>query len=150
MQCPCGSQKTYRDCCGIYHTGAQKPATPEALMRARYSAYTLAKIDFIVATMRGNAAQGFDVVDAERWAKQVNWLKLTVLGTSQQNNTKNTVTFLVQYALNGKEKFLFEKSLFEKMNDQWYYTEGLSPSIGRNDACPCGCGKKYKKHVGNT
>ena len=47
--CPCGSEKTYEDCCGPWHagfkTGVHAP-TPEALMRSRYRAYVLGLIEY--------------------------------------------------------------------------------------------------------
>ena len=47
FSCPCGSGKNYSDCCEKIIKGT--PAeTPEALMRARYSAYVKGEIDFII------------------------------------------------------------------------------------------------------
>lgn len=42
--CPCGSQIEYKSCCGVYHQGARVAPTPEALMRSRYTAYSLGNI----------------------------------------------------------------------------------------------------------
>ena len=39
--CPCQSSKSYKDCCGRFHTHAQFPETAEQLMRSRYAAYVL-------------------------------------------------------------------------------------------------------------
>ena len=77
--CPCDSQKKYLYCCEPFIMGKQIPETPEALMRSRYSAYTMANIDYIKETMRGNALVGFQELDAKRWAKRVTWIKLKVL-----------------------------------------------------------------------
>ncbi|MEI3144987.1 MAG: YchJ family metal-binding protein [Dakarella massiliensis] len=38
--CPCGSGKTYEDCCGRYHAGTPAPDA-RSLMASRYSAYAL-------------------------------------------------------------------------------------------------------------
>jgi SEC-C motif-containing protein len=48
-----------------------------------------------------------------------------------------------------------ERSVFEKIENRWYFKEGEmmkpkqvrreAPKVGRNDPCPCGSGKKYKK-----
>ncbi|UNB77983.1 SEC-C domain-containing protein [Escherichia coli] len=35
-----------------------------------------------------------------------------------------------------------------KENGQWYYIDGTRPQICRNDPCPCGSGKKFKKCCG--
>lgn len=42
----CGSHQA---CCGRYHAGALAP-TPEALLRARFSAYAMQNVDYLVAT----------------------------------------------------------------------------------------------------
>ena len=39
--CPCGSGRSYAACCRPAHDGSVPPPTPEALMRARYSAFAL-------------------------------------------------------------------------------------------------------------
>ena len=50
-----------------------------------------------------------------------------------------------------------EIGLFKKINGEWMYSVGnVKPmtvvregaKIGRNDPCPCGSGKKYKKCCG--
>ena len=43
--CPCGSGELYEKCCGVYHSGAAVPETPEQLMRSRYSAYVKRETD---------------------------------------------------------------------------------------------------------
>ena len=44
--CPCGSAKPYSQCCEPLIRG-ERALTPEALMRARYSAYVNTEVDFI-------------------------------------------------------------------------------------------------------
>jgi len=51
-----------------------------------------------------------------------------------------------------------EKSEFVRTDGQWLFTRPLrtgpapirstAPKVGRNDPCPCGSGKKYKKCCG--
>ena len=67
--CPCGSQHLYDSCCGLYLDKKQKPQTPEQLMRSRYTAYSVANIDYIKNTMQGNPLIGFNEQEAEKWAK---------------------------------------------------------------------------------
>ena len=50
MRCPCGSNRTYDDCCGPYLEGRSDPPTAEALMRSRYTAYARGAIDYLLAT----------------------------------------------------------------------------------------------------
>ena len=51
--CPCGSGLEYMKCCGIIHKNADAfaNATPEQIVRARYSAYAKREIDFIVGSV---------------------------------------------------------------------------------------------------
>src|ERR1700733_8837119 len=49
MQCPCHSGKPYQECCSPYHQG-DSPPNALALMRSRYSAYALHKVDYIIVT----------------------------------------------------------------------------------------------------
>jgi SEC-C motif-containing protein len=39
-----------QECCDKYVAGRALPPTPEALLRSRYSAYALGKVDHLVAT----------------------------------------------------------------------------------------------------
>ena len=46
-KCPCMSGKAYAECCEPVIKGTRKAATPEELMRSRYSAYAKAEIDHL-------------------------------------------------------------------------------------------------------
>ena len=52
----------------------------------------------------------------------------------------------------GEWLLLEEKSRFERLEDRWYYLAGETDfrpaSVGRNDPCLCGSGKKSKKCCG--
>ena len=50
LSCPCGSDKYYKACCGLYHTGEAAP-TAEALMRSRWSAFALGKGEYLYDTL---------------------------------------------------------------------------------------------------
>jgi SEC-C motif domain protein len=151
--CPCGTGKNYAECCGIFIQAQQKPLTPEALMRSRYSAYTQANMDYIAQTMKSPAKDRFDAKSSGEWAKRVTWLRLEVKATSIQAS-KGFVEFIAYFKEQGKINTLHELSEFCLENGEWYYVDGkhlssiasstLSP-VGRNDLCPCGSGKKYKK-----
>lgn len=60
-----------------------------------------------------------------------------------------TVSFSARFILQDKLQQLTELSRFVHCAGRWFYLDGvLSPipsqKISRNDACPCGSGKKYK------
>jgi len=125
-QCPCGSNKKFNDCCGQYINDLAIAPTAETLMRSRYSAYSLAKIDYIVNTMRAPATNGFDPVDTKRWAEQSKWLGLKVVNTKEGQATDNRgwVEFIARYELNAKTQSMHERSEFHKIDGRWYYVSG--------------------------
>lgn len=155
--CPCGTDKIYSECCGVFISGKLNPATPEELMRSRYTAYSQANIDYIAATMKGPAALNFDRVDANQWAHDVNWLALEVVNASH-NDSIGHVEFLAHYAHGGQRFVLHEISEFRFEDGRWYYVDGKAPEkisskktapvVSRNALCSCGSNKKYKKCCG--
>ncbi|MBP9722782.1 MAG: YchJ family protein [Gammaproteobacteria bacterium] len=154
--CPCGSNNQYLDCCGLYITADKFPETPEQLMRSRYTAYTMANIDYIFDTMRDNALKNSDRVEALKWAKSSKWLGLEVLKTSVNlENTEGEVEFIAKFQQNSHTQEHREHAKFKKYHNKWYYIGEVpkvkaipqlnKEKIGRNDECHCGSGKKYKK-----
>ena len=149
--CYCGSDLPYSDCCQPYHQQVKKAATPEALMRSRYSAYTLANIDYIQATMCGAASAGFDPLSAKLWAQRVIWIKLQVLNASQVSPSQGQVEFVATFVDHKKLIHMHERSDFLYADGQWFYTSGQPMVqagreiiISRNTPCPCGSHKKWK------
>lgn len=124
MNCPCGNTKPYTQCCEPYIKGKKKAPTPEALMRSRYTAYTLGNLDYIEQTMRGDALARFDRKEAESNIKNTEWLKLDVL-FSEEEEDKGTVQFIATFRFGGEEHFMHEISSFEKVDGKWYYTKGI-------------------------
>lgn len=146
--CPCGSTKNYALCCETFITGKAIPATPEELMRSRYSAYAKAEINYIADTMIGPAAADFNKEHALQSAPHIKWLGLKII-QSDFNDSRGTVEFIAQYSLLSNKETVYEISEFHKENNRWFYYDGATPKVGRNDACPCGSGKKFKKCCGN-
>ncbi len=123
-RCPCGSQIEYQACCGVFHKGKAVAETPEALMRSRYSAYSLASIDYIQRTMQGKPLIGFDKAAAEAWAKSAKWLGLEVLEVENVSSTLGYVTFIAYFMENGKAQAIHERSEFRYIDGQWFYVDG--------------------------
>lgn len=145
-------------CCGPLIAG--KPAlTAEALMRSRYTAYTLGNLAYIEETCAGEAALAFDRGEMERSLPGTEWHGLAIDATEAggESDTTGTVTFTVRYRQHGRLFSQSETSQFRRVMGAWRYTKGsvalsapkpASAAIGRNDPCPCGSGKKYKKCCG--
>jgi len=174
--CPCGSTQNYADCCARYVDHQEAAPTPVLLMRARYTAFTLGKIDFIKSTLHGTAKRQFDEQAAKDWAAEATWLGLNILNASPvaENDSVGYVEFIADCEEHGKKYHAHERSRFEKIKGLWYYTDGIamnepeehehvhtdqcrhdhhheparSQKVGRNDPCPCGSGQKYKKCCG--
>ena len=80
----------------------------------------------------------------------IRWRKLNVL-TSAATEKIGSVEFIANYTVGNKYFAMHELSSFIKQDNKWYYMTGviqgksgkLTPN--RNDHCPCGSGKKYKK-----
>ena len=155
--CPCGSGRSLDECCGRYLSGKAQAPTAEALMRARYSAHVTANIDFIERTRARETRDSFDRAGATKWAKDSDWKGLTITSVEggSEKDTKGTVSFVAAFALEGKEYRHEEVAWFRKDDGAWVFVDGKlpkqepfvrqGPEVGRNDPCPCGSGKKFKK-----
>ncbi len=160
--CPCGSGKKYSECCEPLHKGTQKAQTPEALMRARYSAYVKHEIDFIINTCEtGEKIAEIDRKATEDWSNNSTWHGLKILRTEKggADDTEGIVEFECIYTQKGIRDTHHEIAGFRKVNGEWLYSEGLlrpttvvreGKKVGRNEPCPCGSGKKYKNCCGKN
>jgi len=146
--CPCGSSLKKEECCAVFISGKANAPTAEALMRSRYTAFTEANMDYFGRTMKAPAATLFHPAETKQWAKSVEWLGLKVIH-AETEHARGCVEFMAFFAAQGKRQVLHEKSEFILENGQWFYIDGITPHVGRNDACPCGSGKKYKKCCAN-
>ncbi len=140
IDCPCGSKKSYQDCCSPLHTGISHAKTAEELMRSRYSAYALGQLDYIKKTVAGKAAMGFDPENSSQVLSSHKWLGLDVVKSDQ-----DFVEFRALYEYQGKCAILHELSEFKQIDGRWFYVAGVMKKSGRNDLCPCHSGKKFKK-----
>lgn len=155
MNCPCGIEKPYSECCGRYHAGEPAP-TAEALMRARYSAYVKANIDYLAASLSPDTRDDFDEGSARRWARESKWLGLQILDVRQggESDDVGEVEFVARWSERGQELGHHERSLFRRIDGRWYFVEGHTPKktpVVRearpkpNEPCSCGSGLKFKR-----
>lgn len=147
--CPCGSAVEYSLCCHRYLSGEQVAPDPSQLMRSRYCAFVMKDADYLIRTWHSSchAARFRDEIGAGFATTE--WLGLTVFEhtVSEADNT-GYVSFVARFREHGKPGAIIERSRFLKENGQWYYIDGTRPQFGRNDPCPCGSGKKFKKCCG--
>ena len=153
--CPCGSGLVFTACCEPYITGKAAAPTALALMRSRYSAYAKGALDYLVTSCVGGD-EGVDREATKKWSERSEWLGLRILGTEKGGSSDDvgSVEFVATYVQGGLKDEHHERAKFVKKEGAWLYEEGeivpetitrAAPKVGRNEPCPCGSGKKYKK-----
>ena len=147
--CPCGSKQDFSLCCQSLHAGDSQAQTPEQLMRSRFSAYALKDAKYVFTTYAQSQQTANPVSEIKDFANSCRFTKLRVLDT-EYNEQEVFVEFKANYFYQNLYCELHEKSRFIKEDGLWRYLDGeITPvadiKIGRNDECPCGSGKKYKK-----
>lgn len=127
LLCPCHSNKLYKDCCKPYHDG-QKPENALVLMRSRYSAYSLVKIDYIVATTHPSHPDRAQPIEDHKksihdFCRNTVFKGLKIL-SFEDGEATSYVTFEAILIQNGRNASYIEKSRFETINGQWLYHSG--------------------------
>ena len=156
--CPCGSGAGFDACCEPYIKGNNSPETAEQLMRARYTAHTTADIKYIVKTHHPKTRDEISEETTRDWAEKSTWLGIDILSTTGggKDDTEGEIEFKATYREpNGQRQVHHELSEFEKHEGTWFFKDAKppkveqfqrdQPKVGRNDPCPCGSGKKFKK-----
>lgn len=150
--CPCNSEKELEECCGPILAGTKLASTAEALMRSRYTAYVLEDYPHVIGSCHKTTRPAADdFADGQA----VDWCGLEIKDTEfgGEDDDAGIVEFVASYRAKGAVLGLHERARFVKEDGQWFYVEGdiikpppaSSDKIGRNEPCPCGSGKKYKK-----
>jgi len=153
--CLCGSGIEYSQCCGPFHFGEKTPLTAEALMRSRFTAYTMHNAAYLQDTW--DATVRPELIDFSR--EKIEWQRLEIGKTKKGGvkDSKGVVEFKAYYLEDGEEYVMNEISSFTKINNRWFYLDGVVKSIGRvglqanqgkNAPCSCGSGKKFKRCCG--
>jgi len=115
-------------------------------MRSRYCAFALGDVAYLLATWHADYRPTELSLDAH-----IRWIALEILA-SEQHAQQAIVEFEAILLQAGTVRALRERSEFVFEQGRWLYTRGtqLSPSSapwqpGRNQACPCGSGVKFKR-----
>jgi len=151
--CPCGSHIDYSDCCQPVHNNHSNAKQPEQLMRARFAAHKLNLVDFVINTYHPSC-QAENERDGIAESVALDWTKLEVLDAPTTETDEGYVEFKAYLQEGATEQCMHERSRFLRENGLWYYIDGVFPEpveskkVGRNDPCPCGSGKKFKKCCG--
>lgn len=125
-------------------------------MRSRYAAFVCHNLDYIEATNTEEAAVTFARSTMETSLPDTKWLGLEI-GEVTETETDATVRFSFRYSYKERDQIQVEIARFVRSEKLWLYDSSeVNPKsppvrvvqIGRNDPCPCGSGKKYKKCCG--
>ncbi len=119
--CPCGSNRDFSGCCARYLDGGETAPTAEALMRSRYTAYTLQREDYLLQTWHP-ATRPAALALADDIATK--WLGLEVKRHEQQDADHALVEFIARYKVQGRAHRLHETSRFVQENGSWLYVDG--------------------------
>ncbi len=153
--CLCQSQLSYEECCRPFHDSAKFPATAEALMRSRFTAYAMRNDDYLLSTW-DNSKRPKDINFEQEAAEWVN-LEIVNLKKGGEKDQKGIVEFKAYYRLEGEDYVMNEISRFKKHAGHWLYLDGVVKSVGKvgvvtnmgkNAPCSCGSGKKFKRCCG--
>ncbi len=129
-------------------------------MRSRYSAHVLGRIEYILETRDPSTRTPAERAAVERWVGESTWLGLTIVARERggAGDDEGIVEFEAAYRTRAGARIVHhERSLFRRRDGRWLYVDGdvvkaaparRAEAPGRNDPCPCGSGKKYKRCCG--
>lgn len=140
----------------------------EALMRSRFTAFALGDAAYLHKTHAPEKRRAFDPIAFAAAQADTEWLGLEILATEDGGPTDDTgiVEFVATSRRRGRISRLHERSRFRRDGAGWVYIDGIfdpaptgaassvaapidrAPKVGRNDPCPCGSGRKFKKCCG--
>ena len=125
--CPCGALSPRRkllahaDCCGRYLDDLAATPAPDAqaLMRSRYSAFVLGRLDYLLATWHSSTRPAELTLDPA-----AKWLGLEVRSHRIIDADHAEVEFVARYREGGRAVRLHERSRFVREAGRWCYVDG--------------------------
>jgi SEC-C motif domain protein len=124
--CPCETGLAYDACCGRWHDGPRhlQAPTAEALMRSRYAAFALDKLDYLLQTWHPDTRPA----SLEPNPPGRKWLGLRIIAHAQQDADHATVEFVARSRDAGRATRLHEVSRFVRQDGHWLYLDGEFPA----------------------
>ncbi len=126
---------------------------PSRALRQRTDAFALQRlcaglVDYLVATTLPAQQAGLDRDAIGAWSAQSTWLGLEVESSEVFGGQPEHafVTFTARWHDSSGEHSHREQSSFVQNDGRWYFIDPtVEVKTGRNDACLCGSGQKFKK-----
>jgi SEC-C motif-containing protein len=131
-------------------------------MRSRYTAFATHQIDYLIASHHPETRGEVVRDQVKRFSEGMTWRGLEILEAAdgQAGDDQGWVEFIARYREHGEDRVHHERSLFRRNQGRWYSHSAeyptcaparrAQPKVGRNEPCPCGSGKKYKKCCGEN
>lgn len=119
--CPCGNPARYPVCCGRLLRGQADAATPEELMRSRFTAFALGDAAHLLESWHpGTRPARLALGDEPRWQR------LDILRTSGGSafHDEGTVEFRAHFTDRTGPGTLHEHSRFVRHRGRWVYVDG--------------------------
>lgn len=127
IQCPCGSQELYSSCCKTIHSYENQEYSVEKLIRARYSAYSLQLVDFLLHTTHPCSKLFTKPIkkikeDIVSFSKSYSFTSVSV-NTVKYENKCSAAEYTITLESSEKVTTYNEVGLFDKVNDRWLYRD---------------------------
>lgn len=126
--CPCGRDAKLKRCCGPVHEGL--PVAPPELVRARYTAYALGKVRFIMDTTHPSAPHVREDrvawrAELQDYCKRASFQGLEIHEHEvDEARGEAFVTFTVALRVDGEDAGFTERSRFLRDGNRWRYVDG--------------------------
>ena len=126
--CPCTSKLTYDRCCQPFIEGKKVPETAVLLMRSRFSAYAVAKVDYLLKTTEATERAKIDRDDLTNYCRNVKCVSLKIVSAEKggPGDETGTVKFHASLQVQGKRQLHIELSRFVREEGAWVYVDGDS------------------------
>lgn len=119
--CPCDTGRPFDECCGPILAGTPA-ATAEALMRSRFTAYSLGDVAHLDVTWAPETRPAQISLDPQQ-----RWTRLEVIDTvrGRQLDTDGIVEFRAHFERRGTPGIRAERSRFRREAGRWVYVDGV-------------------------
>lgn len=124
--CPCTSKKAYDACCQPFIDGRRLPATAVQLMRSRFTAYALGKVDYLILTTAAAKRGEIDRADLAAYCASISCVGLKIVATERggDGDDEGIVKFHASLQQGGKRHLHVERSSFVREEGAWRYVDG--------------------------
>lgn len=123
--CPCGSGRSYDDCCGRLHRGKAEATSAEELMRSRYTAFARRDADYLLRTWHpDHRPSRIDFPPDQKWTGLV----VHEAKGGGMLDKEGTVEFTASHTVRGSLRKLHEVSRFTRVAGRWVYVAGTFDS----------------------